>query len=101
MDARGKRRRPRPIDRPAICRRASYRPASSHAARYRLAGYPSRTVGRRRRAEPVGRSTVVRLTVTSALLVGAVAGCAIAIEPLVREVLDALALLADGASWSW
>ncbi len=45
------------------------------------------------------RPAVVRLTLTSAVLIGAVAGCAIAIEPLVRDVLDALAALADGASW--
>ena len=102
MDARGERRSG---DRPAVCRPASRRPASQRPATCRRAGdrqasYPPRTGGRRRRAEPAGRSTVVRLTVTSALLLGAVAGCAIAIEPLVREVLDALAMVADGASWS-
>ena len=60
----------------------------------------ARTAGGGRREDPERRPAVVRLTLTSAVLIGAIAGCAIAIEPLVREVLDALVALADGWGWS-
>ena len=76
MDASRRRRRPCPV--------------------YRVA----RTEDAPGREAPAPRRAVIRVTLTSAVLIGAVAGCALAIEPLVRDVLDALAAVADGASWS-
>jgi len=47
---------------------------------------------------PRASRPIVRVTVTSALLIGAVAGCVLAVEPVVRELLDTLLALAGAAS---